>query len=67
MKGDFLGLSTMGMIRIALDFAGLTLENLYAIPMDDQETLRCVPAQRCRRHLPVRRPGHAAGEPRGQA
>jgi DNA polymerase-3 subunit alpha len=39
MKGDFLGLSTMGMIRIALDFAGLTLENLYAIPMDDQDTL----------------------------
>jgi Zierdtviridae DNA polymerase len=39
MKADFLGLSTMGMIRIALGLAGLTLDDLYAIPMTDQETL----------------------------
>jgi DNA polymerase-3 subunit alpha len=39
MKADFLGLSTMGMIRIALEHAGLTLEQLYAVPMDDAETL----------------------------
>lgn len=39
MKIDFLGLSTMGMLRIALDLAGLTLEDLYAIPLDDQPTI----------------------------
>lgn len=39
MKADFLGLSTMGMIRIALELSGLTLEDLYAIPMDEPETL----------------------------
>lgn len=39
MKMDFLGLSTMGLIRIALGLAGLTLEDLYAIPMDDPETM----------------------------
>lgn len=40
MKADFLGLSTMGMIRIALELAGLTLEDLYRIPMDDPKTLQ---------------------------
>jgi DNA polymerase III subunit alpha len=39
LKADFLGLKTMGMIRIALDLAGLTLEELYRVPMDDAETL----------------------------
>lgn len=39
MKADFLGLSTMGMIRIALDLAGLTLEELYAVDIHDAETL----------------------------
>ena len=39
MKADFLGLSTMGMIRMALEIAGLTLAELYAVPMDDPETL----------------------------
>lgn len=38
LKADFLGLSTMGMISIALELAGLTLEDLYAIPLDDEET-----------------------------
>ena len=39
MKLDALGLSTMGMIRKALDMLGMTLEQLYDIPMDDPETL----------------------------
>lgn len=40
VKLDFLGLSTMGMISLCLRLAGLTLEDLYAIPDDDPETLR---------------------------
>lgn len=39
MKADFLGLKTMGMIRLALEFSGLTLDDLYAIPMDEPDTL----------------------------
>lgn len=39
MKLDALGLTTMGMIRNAIDMLGMTLEDLYAIPMDDQDTL----------------------------
>ncbi len=39
LKLDFLGLSTMGMIARCLVQAGLTLEDLYAIPDDDQETI----------------------------
>jgi DNA polymerase III subunit alpha len=39
LKLDFLGLSTMGMIARCLDLAGLTLEDLYAIPDDDPDTL----------------------------
>lgn len=39
MKVDLLGLSTLGMIRLALAQAGLTLEELYRVPMDDPETL----------------------------
>lgn len=39
LKADFLGLTTMGMIRIALEIAGLTLEELYRVPMDDKATL----------------------------
>lgn len=40
LKADFLGLTTMGMIRHALDMAGLTIEDLYKIPTDDEETLK---------------------------
>jgi DNA polymerase III subunit alpha len=40
LKLDFLGLSTMGMIARAIDMAGITLEDLYAVPDDDPETLR---------------------------
>jgi DNA polymerase-3 subunit alpha len=39
LKLDFLGLSTMGMISLCLKMAGLTLDDLYAIPDDDPETL----------------------------
>ena len=39
MKMDFLGLTTMGMIRHAIDLAGITLEELYAVPLDDPKTL----------------------------
>lgn len=39
LKLDFLGLSTMGMIARCLALAGLTLEDLYAIPDDDPDTL----------------------------
>lgn len=36
LKGDFLGLLTMGMIRRVLEMTGLTLEELYALPHDDE-------------------------------
>lgn len=39
MKIDLLGLKTMGMIAQALKIAGLTLEDLYRLPLDDKETL----------------------------
>lgn len=39
LKLDFLGLSTMGMIARCLEMAGITLEDLYAIPDTDPETL----------------------------
>jgi Zierdtviridae DNA polymerase len=40
MKVDLLSLSTMGMIRIALELAGRTLEDLYAVPMSDPATMK---------------------------
>jgi DNA polymerase-3 subunit alpha len=39
LKADFLGLSTMGMIGLALDEIGMDLEDLYRIPLTDQPTL----------------------------
>lgn len=39
LKIDALGLSTMGMIAIALDLTGLTLDDLYGIPLDDADTI----------------------------
>jgi DNA polymerase-3 subunit alpha len=39
LKLDFLGLSTMGMIARCLRLAGLTLEDLYAIPDTDPDTI----------------------------
>lgn len=40
LKLDALGLTTMGMIAIALDMLGMSLEDLYEIPMDDYKTLK---------------------------
>lgn len=40
MKLDALGLKTMGMIRIALEIIGMSLEELYAVPLDDPKTLK---------------------------
>lgn len=39
LKMDLLGLTTMGVIARCLDMAGLTLEDLYAIPDDDPGAL----------------------------
>jgi DNA polymerase-3 subunit alpha len=39
LKLDFLGLSTMGMISRCIRMAGLTLEDLYAIPDTDPRTI----------------------------
>jgi DNA polymerase-3 subunit alpha len=39
LKIDVLGLSTMTMIRLALDMIGMNLEDLYAIPLDDQAVI----------------------------
>lgn len=39
LKMDFLGLSTMGMISIALDIIGMSLPELYDIPLDEPRTL----------------------------
>lgn len=39
LKLDALGLKTMGMIRIALEMTGMSLEDLYQIPLDDKATM----------------------------
>jgi DNA polymerase-3 subunit alpha len=39
LKLDALGLGTMGMIADAIKMLGMTLEELYDIPLNDQETL----------------------------
>lgn len=39
LKIDLLGLSTMGMLRTALRLTGMTLEELYHIPLDDEDTI----------------------------
>lgn len=40
VKIDVLSLSTMGMIRIALELLDMTLEDLYALPLDDPEVIK---------------------------
>lgn len=40
MKMDLLGLTTMGMLARALRFAGMTLEDLYRLPLDDPATIK---------------------------
>lgn len=37
LKIDVLGLKTMGAIALTLDYIGMTLEELYALPLDDPE------------------------------
>lgn len=39
LKADFLGLSTMGMIDIAIKQIGMSLDELYQVPLDDPKTL----------------------------
>jgi DNA polymerase-3 subunit alpha len=39
LKIDLLGLHNMGMIRIALEAIGMTLKELYDLPLDDPETI----------------------------
>lgn len=39
LKMDILGLSTMGMLGLALGYSGMTLEELYRVPLDDPETM----------------------------
>lgn len=39
LKVDLLGLTTMSMIALALDYIGMSLQELYTIPLDDPETL----------------------------
>lgn len=40
LKADFLGLKTMGEIGIILDIMGMSLDDLYRIPMDDDATIK---------------------------
>jgi DNA polymerase-3 subunit alpha len=40
IKLDFLGLTTMSIISRCLALTGLTLNDLYAIPLEDQQTLK---------------------------
>jgi DNA polymerase-3 subunit alpha len=39
LKIDILGLKNMGMIRIALEFIGMSLQDLYDLPLDDPLTI----------------------------
>lgn len=39
LKADFLGLTTMGMIRLCLEMIGMPLDDLYQVPLDDPETI----------------------------
>ena len=40
LKADFLGLSTLGMIGIALGLIGMSLEELYRTSLDDEKVLQ---------------------------
>lgn len=39
IKIDLLGLSTMGLIRRCLDAVGMTVQNLYDLPLDDEKVI----------------------------
>lgn len=64
LKLDVLGLKTMGMIRIALEQIGMTLEELYRIPLDDPKTLAAFEA--CDVTGIFQFEGHAAAETTAQ-
>lgn len=40
LKADFLGLSNMGMIGRCLGLIGMSLEDLYRIPLNDEKTMK---------------------------
>lgn len=40
LKIDALGLHTMALIRIALELIGMKLQDLYDLPLDDEDTLK---------------------------
>lgn len=40
LKIDVLGLKTMGLIGLALDMIGMTLDEMYRLPLNDKEVLR---------------------------
>ena len=39
MKVDTLGLTTLGMIRLCLEMTGMTLDELYRLPVDDERVI----------------------------
>lgn len=39
LKLDLLGLRTMGMLRFALEELGMTLQDMYDLPLDDEKTI----------------------------
>jgi Zierdtviridae DNA polymerase len=39
MKIDILGLTTLGMLRLCLEMTGMSLNELYALPTDDEKTI----------------------------
>jgi DNA polymerase III subunit alpha len=40
LKVDILGLANMGMIRIMCELTGMTLQEVYDLPRDDEETIK---------------------------
>ena len=61
VKFDFLGLTTLTILQRAVGFLrarGIDVD-LDRLPLDDARDLRDAAARRCRRGVPVRKPGHA--------
>ena len=65
VKFDFLGLTTLTILRRAVGFLrGLGVEvDLDRLPLDDPQTYAMLPAGRRGRRVPVRRPGDARRAP----
>ena len=61
VKFDFLGLTTLTILRRAENFLkGLGIAvDLDRLPLDDTQDVRDAAEGRCRRGVPVGRPGHA--------